>query len=99
MTSTVQLWNLFKEAFKGWSDDRAASMGAALAYYTAFSLAPLLIIAIAIAGIFFGRDAAQEALVGQLQALLGDAGGAAVEDILKSTSDFGSSTMELIVGI
>jgi MFS superfamily sulfate permease-like transporter len=56
----------------------AASMGAALAYYTAFSIAPLLIIAIAVAGLVFGRDAAQEAVVGQLQGLLGDAGGSAI---------------------
>jgi membrane protein len=99
MSSPKELWRLSRQAVNGWLDDRAPSMGAALAYYTAFSLAPLLIIAIAIAGLFFGRDAAQEALVGQLQGLLGEAGGAAVEDILKSTSDFGSGTAELVVGV
>jgi membrane protein len=53
-----ELWLLFREAMRGWREDRAASMGAALAYYTAFSLAPLLIISIAVASLFFGRDAA-----------------------------------------
>ena len=74
-------------------------MGAALAYYTAFSLAPLLIIAIAVAGLFFGRDAAQEAIVGQLGGLLGETGGTAINDILESTSDFGSGVVGLVVGI
>jgi membrane protein len=94
-----ELWRLARQAVDGYSEDRVASMGAALAYYTAFSLAPLLIIAIAIAGMFFGRDAAQQALLGQLQGLLGDAGGAAVEDILKSASDFGSGSVELIISV
>lgn len=94
-----ELWLLFKEAMRGWREDRAASMGAALAYYTAFSLAPLLIISIAVAGLFFGRDAAQEAMVGQLGGLLGEAGGTVIDDMLHSTSDFGSGIMSLIIGI
>jgi membrane protein len=99
MISLNELWPLFKQAVNGWLEDRAASMGAALAYYTAFSMAPLLIIAIMVAGLFFGRDAAQEALIGQLQELLGDAGGSALEDILKSSGDFGSGIAALVVGV
>ena len=94
-----ELWLLFKEALRGWREDRAASMGAALAYYTAFSLAPLLIISIAVAGLFFGHDAAQAAIVEQLGSLLGEAGGAAIDDMLRSSSDFGSGIMSLVVGI
>jgi uncharacterized BrkB/YihY/UPF0761 family membrane protein len=60
-----------KEAAKAWQADRAASMGAALAYYTAFSIAPLLIVVVAVAGLVFGRDAAQAALIDQLQNLIG----------------------------
>src|SRR3954452_16361163 len=74
-------------------------MGAALAYYTAFSIAPLLIIAIAVAGLFFGRDAAQEAIVGQLGGLVGESGGSAINDMLQSNSDFGSGIVGLIVSI
>jgi membrane protein len=99
MISPKELWPLVKESVAAWLTDRAASMGAALAYYTAFSIAPLLIIAIAVAGLVFGRDAAQEAVVGQLQGLLGDAGGSAIEEILKSTADFGSSVLGLVIGI
>ena len=98
MISRNELWPLTKQAVNGWLEDRAASMGAALAYYTAFSMAPLLIIAITVAGFFFGRDAAQEALMGQLQGLLGNGGAAAINDVLKSTSNFGSG-VALIVGI
>ena len=53
------LWSLTKESVSQFSDDFAPSMGAALAYYTIFSIAPLLVIAIAVAGIFFGEDAAR----------------------------------------
>ena len=56
-------WGFIKEAFEDWSEDRAARLAAALAYYTIFSLAPLLIVAIAIAGLAFGRDATQEQIV------------------------------------
>lgn len=98
MISLNELWPLTKQAVNGWLEDRAASMGAALAYYTAFSMAPLLIIAITVAGFFFGRDAAEEALMGQLQGLLGNGGAAAINDVLKSTSNFGSG-VALIVGI
>jgi len=93
------LWPVLKQAAAGWSVDRVASMGAALAYYTAFSLAPLLLIAVAVAGLFYGRDVAQAAIVDQLQALLGDSGGTVIEDMLASTSDFGTGAISLVVGI
>jgi membrane protein len=99
INSFRQLWPLLKQAGKGWIEDRAASMGAALAYYAAFSVGPLLIIAIAIASLFFGRDSTQEAIVAQVQALLGTAGGAAIRDILQSSGDFGSGIVALVVGL
>ena len=99
MISPKELWSLVKESVNAWLEDRAASMGAALAYYTAFSIAPLLIIAIAVASLVFGRDAAQASVVAQLQGLLGDAGGTAVEDLLKSTADFGSSLFAMVIGV
>lgn len=98
MTYIQDLWPVLKKAVSSWLEDRAPSMGAALAYYSAFSIAPLLIIVIAVAGIFFGRDATQEAVVGQLQGLLGEGGGAAVSDILKSSSDLGTG-LTLAVGV
>ena len=53
------MWDMLKEAWQAWSKDKATRLGAALAYYTIFSLAPLLVIVIAIVGLVFGREAAQ----------------------------------------
>ena len=60
--SPSTLWPMVKRSASAWSDDFAPSMGAAIAYYTAFSIAPLLVIVIAIAGLVFGREAASGAL-------------------------------------
>ena len=66
-------WGLVKDAVNAWLDDYAPSMGAALAYYTMFSIAPLLLIVIAVAGLVFGEEAARGEIVAQLQGLMGDA--------------------------
>ena len=99
MISPKELWSLVKQSLSAWLEDRAASMGAALAYYTAFSIAPLLIIAIAVAGIAFGRDAAQAAVVGQLSGLLGEGAGNAIAEMLKSTANLGSSILAIVIGV
>lgn len=57
-------WNLVKKAVAAWSDDYAPSMGAALSYYSVFSMAPLLLLVISIAGLIFGQDAARGQLFG-----------------------------------
>jgi membrane protein len=93
------LWTIVKEAVKGWKEDRAASMGAALAYYVAFSIAPLLIVIVAVAGLVFGRDAAQAALIGQLQELLGAGAGEAINDMLVRASDLGTGVLGIAVGV
>ena len=59
-------FSFLKETFKEWQDDGALDLGAALAYYTIFSLAPLLLVVIAVAGLVFGREAVQGQLVGQI---------------------------------
>lgn len=71
MLAIREAWLLLKKSVQAWNDDYAASMGAALAYYTAFSLAPLLIIVTAIAGLAFGREAAQGQIVSELSGLVG----------------------------
>ncbi len=75
---------LVKEASSAWAEDNAPSMGAALAFYTVFSLAPVLIVAIAIAGLAFGQKAAEGEFLRQLQTLIGDTGARAVQAILQS---------------
>jgi membrane protein len=66
----TEIFAILKEAASDWMEDQAPTLGAALAYYTVFSLAPLLIIAIAIAGLVFGREAAQGQIFDQLRGLL-----------------------------
>jgi membrane protein len=81
-----QIWSLTKQSVSSWSGDYAPSMGAALSYYTLFSIAPLLIIVIAVAGLFFGADAVRGVIFEQLQALLGDEGAKAIQEMLSSAN-------------
>ena len=81
------LFDLCRKAVGAWIDDYAPSMGAAISYYTIFSLAPLLVIVIAVAGAIFGRAAAQQQIVAQVSSLVGSNGGLAVEAMLRSASD------------
>jgi membrane protein len=74
-------------------------MGAAIAYYTLFSLAPVLLVIIAVAGLVFGPDAARGAIVGELGGLIGEHGASALEELIKSASQFGSGIVSTIVGI
>ena len=85
--SPKALWSLAKDSVTAWIDDFAPSMGAAIAYYTAFSIAPLLIIVIAIAGFFFGSDAASGYLYAQLAGLLGDQGAEVIQAMVASASN------------
>ena len=91
-----RIYDLCKKAVTAWVDDFAPSMGAAISYYTVFSLAPLLIIVIAIAGAVFGRDAVQGQIVAQLSGLIGKDGATAVQGLIKSASDPGKG---LVAGI
>jgi membrane protein len=93
------LWRLTVDAFNAWLEDRAPSMGAAIAYYTVFSLAPMLIIVIAVAGIVYDEQAAEGAIIGQLAGLMGRQGAAAVETMIRSANQAGSGAIASAVGI
>jgi hypothetical protein len=69
-----------------WLDDRAPTIGAAIAFYTMFSLAPMLVIVIAVAGFVFGQEAAEGALFGELAKLVGPDSAGAVQAMLRSAS-------------
>src|SRR5512132_3155894 len=90
---------LSQRAARAWSDDGAATMGASLAFYTLFSLAPLLLVAIGLAGFFVGRDDAQAALLDQLARLAGEQAAMGVEDLLESASRWESGIAPAIVGM
>jgi membrane protein len=93
------LWDLVKAAASGWVDDYAQSMGAALAYYTMFSIAPLLLIVISIAGLFFGDQAARGEIFNQLEGMLGAPGALAVQGLLESMRQPAESVTAAVFGV
>ncbi len=94
-----QFYDFMKEAINAWIDDYAPSMGAALSYYTLFSIAPLLMIVISVAGLVFGEDAARGHITAQLRGFLGEEGAIAIEGLLKSVSLQGKGIMGTVIGV
>ena len=93
------MWAVITRAANDWLKHHDARLGAALAYYSVFSLGPLLLIVVSIAGLFFGGDAVREALTGQFRGLLGPTGSQAVEAMLKGAGSTGSGLLSGIVGV
>ncbi|MEP6778763.1 MAG: YihY/virulence factor BrkB family protein, partial [Gemmatimonadaceae bacterium] len=85
-------------AAKGWSSDNVPRLGASLAYYTLFSMAPVLVIVIAIAGLFFGAEAVHGEIVGQIQGIVGTDAAHAVQGLLEGASERGSGVIAIVVG-
>lgn len=77
------LWHLIKEAAADWSHDRAPRLGAALAYYTVFSLVPFLVVVIALIGLVLGQEAAQSAILSHIATMVGDQSAAAIKDMIQ----------------
>ena len=93
-------FKLIKDTVTEWSEDNVPLLAAALAYYTVFSLAPLLLIAIAIAGFFFGEEAARGEIIGQIQGLVGKEGAQAIQAMIQNANQPGSgSTIATITGV
>jgi membrane protein len=81
-----RIFETTRSCFDSWTDDQASAYSAALAYYTVFSIAPLLLIALAVGGFFFGAEALRGEVAHSLSGLLGDNGAKAIEDMLQATS-------------
>ena len=94
-----ELWPLLRDAVNAWIDDRASSMGAALAFYALFSVAPVLMIAITISGVFFGEEAAHGEVVAHIGMLIGNEEAAAIQSIIKNASNPASGTVAMTLGI
>jgi membrane protein len=99
MISPKRVLHLFVKAGKAWADDYAPSMGAAISYYTVFSLAPLLVIVIAIAGAMFGREAVQGLIVAELSGLIGQDGAQLVQNLVVSASDTGKGLVAGLISL
>lgn len=92
-------WGILKSAAIGYNDDNALSRGAAIAYYTIVSIAPVLVIVIAIAGLVFGADAARGAIVDQISGLMGKQGAEAIQSMIQGASNRKSGIIATIVGL
>jgi membrane protein len=92
-------WVMLKETASDWLEDRVPRMGAALAYYSVFSLAPLLLIAVAVAGMVFGEQAARRELHQQLAEAVGPATAAAAEDVLGESHRSGRDVLGCVIGL
>ena len=89
---------LLRAAAQNWVSDYAQSMGAALAFYTMFSIAPLLLIVIAVAGLVFGEEAARGEIYYQLQGMLGSHGASAVQGLLEEAGRSSESVLATALG-
>jgi membrane protein len=94
-----ELPNLIKLAYQGWKEDRASRLSAALAYYTIFSLAPLLVIVIAITGLIWEADVVRTQLLNQIQSLVGAEGASFVADLITNTGSPAEDIVATIIGI
>ena len=80
----LRLWHPLRAAFAGWWQDNIPRMGAALAYYTLFALAPVLLVVIALGGLIFGAEAVRGQVVGEIHGLIGRDGATAIQDMLEA---------------
>ncbi|WP_066270221.1 YihY/virulence factor BrkB family protein [Hydrogenophaga palleronii] len=97
MIKTV--WSLIRDTLTAWIDDYAPSMGAALAFYTLFSIAPLLLIVISVAGLLFGEDAARGEIMEQLSGLVGVDSARTLQSVLESLNQPSASAYGTVVGV
>jgi len=94
-----RIFALFKKTWTEFTDDKAQRLGAALAYYTIFSLGPILLIAVSIAGLVFGKEAAQGRIAAELQGVFGANVATQLNTMIASAGKKGSGTIAMIIGI
>ena len=105
MTTTTKksffsdLWIIVRDAFNGFLDDRCLKLSAALAYYTVFSLAPLLVLIISLMSIFLGQEAIQGQIFSQINGLVGNDAAKQIQDMIKSVGLSGKTNTALAIGI
>ncbi|TZF85752.1 YihY/virulence factor BrkB family protein (plasmid) [Pedobacter sp. BS3] len=94
-----KIWALLLASFNGFTNDRGLKLSASLAYYTVFSLAPMLILIISLTSFFYGKDAIEGQVFSQLKAFVGDTAAAQIQDIIKNLQLSGKTNIALIAGI
>ncbi len=93
------LWQVLKESFKGFSEDKLTKLSASLAYYTVFSLGPLLIVIVSLCSIFFGREAVEGTIYGQIQGFVGADAAKHLQEIIKNAAIGGKGKVAAVIGI
>lgn len=91
--------HILKNTFNGFIEDRALKLSAALSYYTVFSMAPLLLLLISLAGLFFGRDAIQGHLFSEMNGLIGNDAALQIQDIIRNMELSGKTNVTIAIGI
>jgi membrane protein len=91
-------WHLIRDTAKGWSDDNAARLAAGLAFYTVLSIAPLLVLAVAVASWVFGEEAARGQIAAELSSILGEQAGEGIETVLTHAKKPDDSALGSILG-
>ena len=93
------IWKVLKNCIKGFSDDKITKLSASLAYYTVFSLGPLLIVVVFLASIFFGREAVEGTIYGQIQSFVGTDTALQLQDMIKNAAISGKGNLAAIIGV
>ena len=93
----IEIWNFIEKVFDHWIEDKCPKLGAALSFYTIFSLSPLLVIAVSIAGFIFGEEAARGEIVYQIQDLVGKEGAMIVQTALKNSQYSAEGLRALVI--
>src|SRR5688572_15278616 len=94
-----EIWQVLKQAASEWVEDNASQLGAALAFYSILSIAPLLVIAIAIAGFVFGEQAARGEIVTQIEGMVGPHGADAIQTMLANAHQPDAGIIATVLGI
>src|SRR4051812_17990601 len=96
--NTKSIWQMLKETFWQWYDDNPFRLGASLAYYTIFSIAPIVLIAIAITSLVFGEESRSK-IIESISGTVGERVGLAIGDMLQYTSDNGSGVLATVISV
>jgi len=99
MKALSAVWHLLRDTFEGFIDDEALSWGASIAYYTLFSIAPVLLVVVAIAGLAFGREAAEGAIVDQFSVMMGHQTAEALQGMVESAAKPHEGTLATVIGV
>ena len=99
MFTPANVWKFVKQTFIEWNEDNVPQLGAALAFYAAFSIAPLLVIALSVAALFFGAEAARGEIEHQTQVLMGEQGSKAVQQLIVNAKEPNTGTFAAVLSI